>query len=317
MTANPFDGIREFVASAQSLSFTAAALELGVTSSAVGKSVTRLEARLGVKLLHRTTRRLILTSEGEAYLASCLRVMDELAETQGFLTTGQQEPIGRLRIDLPAAFGRRHILPTLIDMAVRYQQLDLSVSFSERLVDIVNDGIDLVVRIGNLKDDAEIVARKLGSQCLLICATPGYLQEHGTPQTPEDLLHHDCIVGWRNGTRKTWMLIDEKGQTHEHEVRVKHEMGDGEMLLDMTLAGGGLAQLPTWLVQTHIREGLLVPVLDTYAGAEMPIHVIWPRTRYIQPKIRMVVDELLALARRDAGIFRPDQGDQAADNKAR
>ena len=232
--------------------------------------------------------------------------MDELAETQGFLTTGQQAPVGRLRIDLPAAFGRRHILPTLIDMAVRYQQLDLSVSFSERLVDIVNEGVDLVVRIGVLKDDAEIVARKLGSQSLLICATPAYLQAHGTPQAPDDLLHHDCIVGWRNGTRKTWMLKDEKGQTHEHEVRVKHEVGDGEMLLNLTLAGGGLAQLPTWLVQTPVEQGLLVPVLEACAGAEMPIHVIWPRTRYLQPKVRMVVDELLALAQRDAVIFRPD-----------
>ncbi|KMN08763.1 LysR family transcriptional regulator [Pseudomonas helleri] len=306
MSENPFDGIREFVSAAQSLSFTAAALELGVTSSAVGKSVTRLEARLGVKLLHRTTRRLVLTAEGEAYLASCLRVMDELAETQGFLTTGQQAPVGRLRIDLPAAFGRRHILPTLIDMAVRYQQLDLSVSFSERLVDIVNEGVDLVVRIGVLKDDADIVARKLGSQSLLICATPAYLQAHGTPRAPDDLLHHDCIVGWRNGTRKTWMLKDEKGQTHEHEVRVKHEVGDGEMLLNLTLAGGGLAQLPTWLVQTPVEQGLLVPVLEAYAGAEMPINVIWPRTRYLQPKVRMVVDELLALAQRDAVIFRPD-----------
>ncbi|WP_350578150.1 LysR family transcriptional regulator [Pseudomonas sp. HY2-MNA-CIBAN-0224] len=311
MSENPFDGIREFVSAAQSLSFTAAALELGVTSSAVGKSVTRLEARLGVKLLHRTTRRLVLTAEGEAYLASCLRVMDELAETQGFLTTGQQAPVGRLRIDLPAAFGRRHILPTLIDMAVRYQQLDLSVSFSERLVDIVNEGVDLVVRIGVLKDDAEIVARKLGSQSLLICATPAYLQAHGTPQAPDDLLHHDCIVGWRNGTRKTWMLKDEKGQTHEHEVRVKHEVGDGEMLLNLTLAGGGLAQLPTWLVQTPVEQGLLVPVLEACAGAEMPIHVIWSRTRYLQPKVRMVVDELLALAQRDVLIFRPDLGPAA------
>ncbi|MFJ2689151.1 LysR family transcriptional regulator [Pseudomonas sp. NPDC087336] len=306
MTENTFDGIREFVAAAQSLSFTAAGLELGLTSSAVGKSVTRLEARLGVKLLHRTTRRLILTQEGETYLASCLRVLDELAETQGLLTTGQQEPIGRLRVDLPATFGRRHILPTLIDMSVRYQKLDLSVSFSERLVDIVNDGIDLVVRIGTLKDDADIVARKLGSQSLLICATPDYLARHTPPQTRDDLLHHDCIVGWRNGTRKTWMLIDENGQTFEQEVRVKHEMGDGEMLLKMTLAGGGLAQLPTWLVQDYIEQGELVPVLECYAGAEMPIHVIWPRTRYIQPKIRMIVDELLALAQRDSKIFRPE-----------
>ncbi|MFJ4052972.1 LysR family transcriptional regulator [Pseudomonas sp. NPDC089743] len=306
MSVNTFDGIREFVTSANTLSFTAAALELGVTSSAVGKSVTRLEARLGVKLLHRTTRRLILTSEGEAFLASCLRAIDELAESESFLTTGQQEPVGRLRVDLPAAFGRRHILPTLIELSVRYQRLDLSVSFSERLVDIINDGVDLVVRIGNLKDDGEIVARKLGSQSLLICATPDYLKRRGVPQTREDLLVHDCIVGWRNGTRKTWMLLDEKGHAVEQEVYVKHEMGDGEMLLEMTLAGGGLAQLPTWLVQDQVEQGRLIPVLQQYEGAEMPIHVIWPRTRYIQPKVRMIVDALLELAQRDAKVFRPD-----------
>lgn len=306
MAVNTFDGIREFVTSAQTLSFTAAALALGVTSSAVGKSVTRLEARLGVKLLHRTTRRLILTSEGEAFLVSCLRAIDELAESESFLTTGQQEPVGRLRVDLPAAFGRRHILPTLIDLLVRYHKLELSVSFSERLVDIINDGVDLVVRIGTLKDDGEIVARKLGSQSLLICATPDYLDRRGVPQTREDLLTHDCIVGWRNGTRKTWMLLDDKGHVIEQEVSVKHEIGDGEMLLEMTLAGRGLAQLPTWLVQDQIEQGLLTPVLQQYEGAEMPIHVIWLRTRYIQPKVRMIVDALLELAQSESKTFRPD-----------
>lgn len=306
MSLSSFDGIREFVAAATTLSFTTAAAELGVTSSAVGKSVTRLEARLGVKLLHRTTRRLILTSEGDAYLASCLRAMDELSESEGFLATGQLEPVGRLRIDLPAAFGRRHILPTLIKLSVRFHKLELSISFSERLVDIINEGIDLVVRIGTLKDDGELVARKLGAQSLIICATQGYLKRRGRPVNREDLLQHDCIVGWKNGLRKTWMLRGPDQTVTEQEIHVKHEMGDGEALLEMTLAGGGLAQLPTWLVQDYIEQGTLVPVLEEYSGAEMPIHVIWPRTRYIQPKVRMIVDELLALAQRDAKVFRPD-----------
>ncbi|RRV10486.1 LysR family transcriptional regulator [Pseudomonas sp. v388] len=306
MSMISFDGIREFVTAAQTLSFTAAAHELGVTSSAVGKSVTRLEARLGVKLLHRTTRRLILTNEGEAYLASCLRAMEALVESESCLTTGHQEPVGRLRIDLPAAFGRRHILPTLINLAARYRKLDLSVSFSERLVDIMNDGLDLVVRIGTLKDDGEIVARKLGAQSLLICATPDYLARRGIPETREDLLRHDCMVGWKSGTRKTWILRESNGSASEQEIYVKHEMGDGEMLLEMALAGGGLAQLPTWLVQDYIEQGVLIPVLEQYAGAEMPIHVLWPRTRYIQPKVRMIVDELLALALREPKAFRPD-----------
>lgn len=306
MSTVSFDGIKEFVTAALALSFTGAGLELGITSSAVGKSVTRLEARLGVKLLHRTTRRLTLTSEGEAYLASCLRAMDEISESESFLTTGQQEPVGRLHVDLPAAFGRRHILPTLIELSVRYQQLDLSVSFSERLVDILDGGVDLVVRIGAPKDDGEIIARKLGSQRLLICATPEYLSSRGIPTVREDLLKHDCIVGWRDGTRKTWLLLDDTGEVSEQEVFVKHEVGDGEMLLEMTLAGGGLAQLPTWLVQDQIEQGLLIAVLEEYAGAEMPINVMWPRTRYIQPKVRMIVDELLSLAQRESKTFRPD-----------
>lgn len=296
------DGIREFILAAQLQSFTAAALQLGVTSSAVGKSVSRLEKRLGIKLLHRTTRKLSLSSEGEIYLATCLRVMEDLQQTEGSLTTGHVEPRGRLRIDLPAAFGRRHIAPVIIELARRHSQLDLAMTFGERTVDLVAEGIDLAVRIGELNDDPDLVARRLGDQYLVICAAPDYLRSHPPVRDKADLLEHDCIIAWRKGLRASWLLQGPDGVEHQ-EIRVRHEFGDGEMMLKATLEGRGLCQLPTWLVRDHLVSGELKTVLDDYAGARMPIHVIWPKTRYIQPKVRRVIDELLRMKELQAPLF--------------
>lgn len=303
MSTSHFDGITEFVLTAQLHSFTAAAVQLGITSSAVGKSVSRLESRLGVKLLHRTTRKLTLTSEGEAYLASCVRAIDDLGTTEDGLSTGQAEPRGRLRIDVPAAFGRRYLAPTLIALIQRYPQLDLVLSFGDRPVDMIADGIDLAVRIGTLRDDAELVARRLGEQHNVICAAPSYLQRRGPVENRAALLQHDCIISWRRGMRSTWLLKGPAGRIEQQEIHVRHALDDGEMLLASVLAGCGLAQLPGWLVQEHVDSGALVTVLDEYAGAAMPIHVLWPRTRYIQPKLRVVIDALLALATGRPDVF--------------
>ncbi len=305
MEALQIDGIPEFILAAQLESFTAASLRLGVTSSAVGKSVSRLEKRLGIKLLHRTTRRLSLTNEGEVYLATCLQMMENLQQTESWLSTGHAEPRGRLRIDLPAAFGRRHIAPMLIRLTARFKQLDLTMTFGERKVDMVAEGIDLAVRIGDLMDDPELVARRLGEQRLVICAAPGYLRGRSPVREKSDLLKHDCIIAWRKGLRATWLLKDEKGGLEHQEIQVRHEFGDGEIMLEATLEGGGLCQLPTWLVDEHLRTGALVTVLDQYASARMPIHVIWPRTRYIQPKVRVTIDELIAMAEKQGELFAP------------
>ncbi|RAR59294.1 LysR family transcriptional regulator [Paraburkholderia unamae] len=298
-----FDGIPEFVLAAQLQSFTAAGLQLGVTSSAVGKGVSRLERRLGVKLLHRTTRRLTLTSEGETYLSSCLRVLEDLDDTEDGLATGQAEPRGQLRIALPGAFGRRHIAPALIALARQYAQLDLTITFGDRTVDMISEGIDLAVRIGDLKDDSELVARSLGEQHLVICASPDYLRRRGPVTTQAALLEHDCIVGWRRGARSTWLLRGPNGVLEEQEIRVRHELGDGEMMVQGVLDGCGLSQLPTWLVHEHLQSGRLVTVLDEFEGGGMPIHVIRPRTRYVQPKVRVVSDALVNLAKAHPDVF--------------
>lgn len=305
MRISHFDGITEFVLAAQLASFTAAALQLGVTGSAVGKAVSRLETRLGVKLLHRTTRKLTLTHEGDAYLASCQRVLEDLNTTEDGLATGLAAPRGRLRIDLPAAFGRRYIGPALRALVLRHAQLDLVLTFGDRPVDIIADGIDLAVRIGALHDDTELVARRLGEQRNVICAAPQYLQRRGPVETPAALLQHDCLVSWRRGPRAVWLLKGTGGRIDEQEIHVRHALDDGEMLVDAVLDGCGLAQLPTWLVQEHVDSGALVTLLDAYAGAAMPIHALWPRSRYIQPKLRVVIDALLALAAGRPDIFLP------------
>lgn len=304
-----FGGIREFVATVDGGSFTAAALSLGVTSSAVGKSISKLEKRLGVQLLHRTTRRLDLTSEGEAYLISCRRILEELDQTEAYLSTGHQQPIGRLRVDLPTTFGRRHILPSLLTLGLRYPRLDLSVSLRDRPVDLVNEGIDLAVRIGMLPDSSELIARRLGEQRLVICAAPAYLKRHGVPANRADLANHDCLTGWRRGHRPTWLLKNEQGEVEPQEIPSRHELTDGDALLDACLAGGGLAQLPTWLADDSLRTGALTHVLSGISGGAMPINVLWQKTWHLQPKVRVTVDELTRLADRDRAVFNPARND--------
>ena len=298
-----FDGINEFVLTAQLESFTAAALQLGVTSSAVGKAVSRLETRLGVKLLHRTTRKLTRTTEGDAYLAGCLRVLEDLGATEDGLATGVAAPRGRLRIDVPAMFGRRYLAPTLIDLMQRHPQLDLVLTFGDHPTDMIADGIDLAVRIGALKDDSELVARRLGEQCNVICAAPDYLRRRGPVADRADLMQHDCLISWRRGPRATWLLQGPDGRIDAQEIHVRHALDDGDMLLHSVLAGCGLAQLPTWLVQEHLHSGALVTVLDEYAGATMPFHVVWPRSRFVLPKLRVVIDALVALAAARPDVF--------------
>jgi DNA-binding transcriptional LysR family regulator len=303
MQADRFDGINAFVATAQAGGFTAASQALGLTPSGVAKSVTRLEARVGLKLFHRTTRRITLTPEGEAYLAACSRAIGELDAAETGLAPRDWVPQGRIHIGLPGAFGRRHVMPGLLEMAGRFDKLDLTVSFTERRVDLIQEGYDLSVRIGDLGDDANLVARRLGTQRLVICASPAYLKRHGPINTPDELRQRDCIIGTRRQQRPTWLLRTADGRLIQQEINARHEFSDGEAMLSAGLAGCGILQMPTWLVGKDLGRGTLVPLLEDFAGGEMPIHVVWPKSHYLQPKVRAVIDMLEALAaRQDSGF---------------
>lgn len=288
-----FDGIAEFVAATRLGSFTAAAAELGLTKSAVGRAVSRLEARLGAKLLHRTTRRLTVTPAGEAWLEHCVAALAELARGESELVLARDLPGGEVRIDLPTALGRLLVMPVLLQLARRYPALRLDVSFTDRRVDLVSENIDLAVRIGVLDDSADLVARQIGVQHMVIVASPDYLARRGVPRAAADLELHDCIVGRRQGNRTGWLLRQPDGSIGTQPISVKHELRDFETVLMAVRAGEGLAQLPSWMVRDDTRDGKLVAVLEDMCGGEVPINLLWLRTQALPAKLRVIIDGLV------------------------
>ena len=289
-------GVVIFVTAARAGSFTLAADRLGITKSAVGKSIAKLEDRLGCKLFHRSTRRLALTVDGEAYFASCSLAVDEILAAEAFLTSNQKTPGGRLRIDLPAAYGRSVVLPVLLDILAAYPELKLTVTFSDSVVDLVEEGIDLSIRFGTLKDSSGLVARRLAVQKQIICAAPSYIEKYGYPKSLEELQQHRCIVNYRRGQRVSWTVLDETGVLTRITPPGTHEVGDGDAIIAMAAAGQGICQMPGSLIRDHLNAGRLVPVLENYSQGDVAIHAVWPQTRHLQPKVRRVVDELVARA---------------------
>lgn len=289
-------GITAFVTTAQHGSFTAAAERLGLTKSAVAKSVGRLELRLGIKLFLRSTRRLSLTHDGERFLESSQAAIDILEQAEAQLTSHITEPSGRLRVDLPAAFGRQRILPHLLSTLRQYPGLSMTVTFSERFVDPIEEGIDLVVRIGELADSSGLIARRLTTQKLAICASPDYLRQFGAPSEPAEMNQHQCVVGLRRDQPKIWLLKNRSGDVTRYTPPATHEFADGDAMLAAVLAGCGLSQLPLWLIEKYLASGELVEVLNEYAGGETPVSVLWPASRQLLPKIRYMVDTLVRAA---------------------
>lgn len=300
---NQFSGVIEYVETLRTGSFTAAGERLGLTGSAVGKSVTRLEKKLGTKLLHRTTRSLTPTPEGQRYFDGWISILDEIESLEQGVVVGSVQVSGNLNIHLPAAFGRRHVIPLLLGLTKRYPKLDLAVDFSERRVNLVDEGVDLVVRIGTLEDDADLIARRLGSQRLVVCASPDYLQRKGTPRKVAELTEHDCIVGAQRSSQSAWLFQYPNGERFSQVVHGRYRFSDGDAMLSAVLEGMGVSQLPTWLINEHLATGALVTVLDEFSKAEMPIHAVWPRSRYLKPRLRVVIDTLLEEACKPNSVY--------------
>jgi len=283
--------VAAFVAAARHHSFTEAALALGVTKSAVGKSVARLEARLGTKLVHRSTRGLTLTAEGEAYLAIASRALDEIAAAETFLTSGKTAVAGLLRVDAPAAWGREVLLPILLDIARAHPDLRLALTFTDRLIDPVAAQVDLVIRFGETEDTSGLIARKLAEQRAPLVASPAYLAARGRPTRPEELRAHACITGIRREVPIGYRLA---GQAERFVIRPTHEIGDGAAVVQAAIAGLGIAQMPLSLVAKALASGELVELLPDQGTALVGIHALWPRTRHLAARVRHVVDILAA-----------------------
>ena len=288
-------GIDVFVCVADSGSFRAAAERLNLTASAISKGIARLEGRLGVRLFQRTTRRLALTDGGAAFYRTCTGVLAELEEAELAMQADNAEPQGRLRIDLPAAFGRLQALPVILQFVQKHALLLPHISFSDRFIDPVEEGVDIVVRVGGPDIwPAALEHRFLGRERHVFCAAPAYLNIHGTPVTDRDLEHHQCVAyGRADGTVSPWNFAGSRpGEIARRVMPARYIVGDGEGQVMTVLAGCGIAQLPTWLIKQHLADGSLVQVLPHLASEGLAINLVWPKSRKALPKVSALLDAL-------------------------
>jgi len=287
-------GIAVFVQAVEAGSFARTAERMHLSRSAVAKSIARLEERLGVRLFHRTTRSQSLTDEGQAYYERCLRALDELESGEAAVNAGRSLPSGRVRLSMPVLFGRRCVAPVLVRLAQRYPALELSVSFTDRVVDLVDEGVDLVIRSGPLIDSSGIIARRLGKQETCLCAAPAYLARHGMPQTIADLANHSAILYGRSSRDAQMKMRDEEGKLRDVVVPHQLRFDDLEAIAEAALDGAGLARLPYWSIREHLAEGRLVPLLEQVSQVSFDMHLMWLASRHVPQRLRVVIDELMA-----------------------
>ncbi|MBD2796369.1 LysR family transcriptional regulator [Xenorhabdus sp. 18] len=291
-SSDPFRYTVIFLHVVEAGSFTLAAERLNMSKSGVAKSISRLETRLGVRLFNRTTRRLSLTDEGHAYSKGCSRALAELENAQLEVSTRKIAPSGKLRVNMPVVFGKRWVLPILLNIVDKYPELELDVSLTDRQINLIDDGVDLVIRIGQLNESATLVARPLGMQKSVVCASPQYLKKLGYPRVINDLMKHQCITFGSGGGIHPWYFLDEKGNSQAIQVRGHISSNHSEAILDAALHGHGIALLSDWLVSKHLQHGQLVRLLPEVQTQGFPIHAVWPQNKHLSPKVRVVIDAL-------------------------
>jgi DNA-binding transcriptional LysR family regulator len=274
-------------------SLAGAARILNISPSVVSKQLSALEDRLGVRLLNRTTRRVSVTEVGTAYYDRCKRILADVDEAEIAVSQTHSEPRGLLRITAPSTFAHRHVTPHLPKFIDRFPEVEVQVQVNDRIVDLVDDGIDLAIRIAQLKDSS-LIARRLAPNHRLIVATPEYLKTWGIPERPEDLLQH-ALITWPQGNPvNDWhFMVDD----NEQIIRTKGtiSMNNGDSILSTVLAGGGLAMMNAFMAGEYVQDGRLLPVLDDYVREDVPIYAVYPSSRHLSPKVRAFVDFLVEI----------------------
>jgi len=271
-------------------SLSAAARELGVSTAAVSRKLASLEARLGVRLLNRTTRRIALTDEGARYHEACLRILGEVEEAESAAAARRIDPQGVLKIALPASFGHKHITPLIPEFARRYPNVQLALRLSDRTVNVLEEGFDVAVSIGEL-EDSSLAARRLAPNRRIVCASPEYLRRNGTPQTPQDLVEHNCLT--TTDFQMLWEYRDPSGEAGAVRVSAHYACDNWEVLRDWAVAGLGVALKSTWDIYRDIESGTLVPLLPGYMfGHDVAIYAVYPHRRYLPAKTRVFIDFL-------------------------
>lgn len=289
------DEIRAFVAVAEARSFTQGARKLDVSGAQVSKLVARLENRLGARLLNRTTRDVSLTETGQAYLERARDLLDEFDALETSVRD-QSGPSGNLKVSAPVSFGKGQLTPALLDFAAQCLSVSLDVSFSDRMVNLVEEGFDVAVRIGHLPDSS-LVARRLAAVRMITCASPSYLAGAGVPMTLADLAHHDAILDANMPDAAVWRF-GRGADTQDVRVRGRLRFNGAEACVEAAVRGFGILRTPAFAAADELRAGRLTPVLCHYEPEEIYVHAVYPHARHLAAKVRGFVD---FLAQRYAG----------------
>ena len=297
--------MRLYCAVVENGSLAAASRSLGISPSVVSKQLSRLEDRLGARLLNRTTRRISVTEVGSAYFDRCKRIIADVDEAEAAVSLSHMAPRGLLKITAPTTFAHRHVTPHLPQFIELYPEVSVQVQVNDRIADLVDEGLDLAIRIAHLKDSS-LIARRLAPNHRSIVATPDYLKRRGIPECPDDLLEHDLVTWGEGNPINDWHFVV-NGREQVIRTRSTVTINNGDSILTAVLAGGGLAMLASFMTGEYVRSGRLLPVLDEFVCEDVPIYAVYPSTRHLSPKVRAFVD-FLARTYGPAPYWLPNRG---------
>lgn len=282
-----------FVGVVEQGSFARAAERMDMSTSAVSRHVAELEAHLDTRLLNRTTRRTSITESGQAFYERTLQLLADLDEAEAAASSSTATPRGTIRLTCSINFGVPHLAPAIGAFQARYPEVLFDVSASDRFVDLVEEGLDLAIRIGDL-GNANLIARKIGQMQLVTCASPAYLKRHGTPKRPEELATHNCLTYEYAPVKNQWRFQDKHGNALKIHIAGSVNANNGEMLAAIASEGVGIAHEPDFIVNPRIDAGLLVPILLKYQPLPLSIYAVYPSRRHLSAKVRAFVDFLTA-----------------------
>ncbi len=283
--------IQVFAQVVESGSFARAADRLSLSTSAASRHVADLESHLQTRLLNRTTRRVSLTESGRAFYERSVQLLADLAEAEQEASSAAVVPRGTIRLTTSVNFGVRHVAPAIAEFLARHPEVRFDVSLADRVVDLVEEGFDLAIRIGPPGAD-NLVARKLGETRLVPCASPQYLAQHGAPKTPEELARHNCFTYEYVSTRHVWRFRDHAGTEHAVRVAGSLHSNNGDLLAEAAAQGAGIVFEPAFIVGPEVRAGRLVPLLQDYVTPPVPIYALYPSRKHLSAKVRRFVDFL-------------------------
>jgi DNA-binding transcriptional LysR family regulator len=287
-----FVGMAVFAKVVESASFVAAARHFDMSPAVVTKHIRRLEERLGVRLLNRTTRRVSATEVGQNYYERCLRILSEVEDAERAASDLQAAPRGLLRVTTSVSFGAHQLAPAIADYLVAYPDVSVDLILQHNYVDLVEERIDLAIRLGRLSDSS-LIARKLYAVEMVLCASPGYLAANGTPQQPRDLVEHNCLI-YTYAAGRAWTFTDPNGKAEVIRISGPLLANSGDALLAFALKDTGIVLAPDYLAADDLSAGRLVRLLPEYTTQEMPVYAVYPHSRCLSAKTRTFIDFLVA-----------------------